>query len=163
MRFTQFDLKTLHAFKFPVLGMLFSLNLDAIPTAKRLVFLRHFIIISFFILGINCSVNAQSMTVPNSKDSLNMIAFKKKMTENRQLEFEQIKHLIHVSNKETSQEEAHSATNRKQMIQYFGVPDIQVSPDQVGYYLKGRFNSCCVIFYLDTNDNIKQYTFNQCE
>lgn len=101
---------------------------------------------------------------PNKNDSLTLKEFKQKVAEPRMVEFEQLKHLIVISNHPSSDKDTlNHPTNRAQMISYFGFPDIQESTDRVGYYLKGRFNPCCVMFQFDREDKILSYTINQCQ
>lgn len=122
------------------------------------------VMITLLILIQSETVFSQSIGNSNAKDSLSLKVFKQKVAEPRMDEFEQLKHLIVIPNHQNSQEDSiKNRTDRTQMISYFGFPDIQESTDRVGYYLKGRFNPCCVMFQLDREDKILSYTINQCQ
>lgn len=100
----------------------------------------------------------------SSKDKKNIQVFKSKISEARLEEFKALKHLILLN--ESSKDEVlqtRCCLKRGDLVNLFGVPDIQESNERIGYYLKGRFKTCHVLFVLDQFNNVLNYTINLCE
>jgi hypothetical protein len=99
----------------------------------------------------------------SASEQKNSVAFKEKLQGNRLDEFKLLEHLVKPKKEASHVTSCNCNLKRRDMISIFGQPDIQESSEHVGYYLNGRFNACHVLFVLDDQDNLINYTLNQCK